>query len=146
MSSKQYGSLLIPVIMSRMPAEITLQIARKTSQDVWEVDEIMKIILADIEALEVSEKVRISEKGSDKLRSKFNMPTGTTKAFVTSTRGGVVRRSTGKFPARPFTSEKIFQISVLVNCAITLRFEVNCLRYVDLSAKSSMVVYAPGCG
>ena len=51
-SSKQYGSLLIPVIMSRMPAEITLQIARKTSQDVWEIDEIMNIILAEVEARE----------------------------------------------------------------------------------------------
>ena len=83
-SSKQYGSLLIPVITSRMPAEITLQIARKISQDVWEIDEIMNIILSEIEAREVSDKVRISEKGSDKLRPKFNMPAGTTKAFVAS--------------------------------------------------------------
>ena len=94
-SSRQYGSLLIPVIMSRMPAEITLQIARKTSQDVWEIDEIMNIILAEIEAREVSEKVRISEKGNDKLRSKFNMPAGTTKAFVAST--GSPKRSINCF-------------------------------------------------
>ena len=84
-SSMQYGSLLIPVIMSRMTSEITLQIARKTSQDVWEIDEILDIILAEIEAREVSEKVRISEKGDDKLKPKFNMPGATTKAFVAST-------------------------------------------------------------
>ena len=85
MSSKQYGSLLIPVIMSRMPTEITRQIARKTSQDVWEIDEIMVIMMAEILAREVSEKVRISEKRNDKLRPKFYMPAGTTKAFVAST-------------------------------------------------------------
>jgi len=84
-SSKQYGSLLIPVIILRMPAEVTLKIARKTSQDMWEIDERMSISLVKIEAREVSEKVRISEKGSVKLRSKFNMPAGTTKAFVAST-------------------------------------------------------------
>ena len=94
-SSKQYGSLLIPVIMSRMPSEITLQIARKTSQDVWEIDEIMDIILAEIEAREVSEKVRISEKGNDKLKPKFNMPAATTKAFVAST--GSPKRSVSCF-------------------------------------------------
>ena len=85
MSSKKYESLLIPVIVSRMSAEIALQIARKTSQDVWKIDEVMNVILAEIEAREVSEKARISEKGNDKLRSKFNMRAGTTKAFLAST-------------------------------------------------------------
>ena len=31
---EQYGSLLIPIIMSRMPEDITIQVARKTSEDV----------------------------------------------------------------------------------------------------------------
>ena len=94
-SSKQYGSLLIPVIMSHMPTEITLQIARKTSQDVWEINEILDIILAEIEAREVSEKVRIWEKGNDKLKPKCNMPAATMKAFVAST--GSPKRSVSCF-------------------------------------------------
>ena len=43
-SSEKYGSLLIPVIMSRMPSDITLQVARKTSEDIWSIEEIMTII------------------------------------------------------------------------------------------------------
>ena len=32
-TSERYGSLLIPVVMSRMPSEITLQVARKIEGD-----------------------------------------------------------------------------------------------------------------
>ena len=39
-SSSQYGSFLIPVIMSKLPAEVRLQIARVSARDVWEVDEL----------------------------------------------------------------------------------------------------------
>ena len=33
-SSEQYGSLLVPVIFSRMPEEIALDVARKTTENV----------------------------------------------------------------------------------------------------------------
>jgi len=48
-SSEKYGGLLIPVIMSRMPTEIALQVARKTSEDIWKIDDIMEIIRKEIE-------------------------------------------------------------------------------------------------
>eukprot|EP00795_Rhopilema_esculentum_P016270 gene16270-biopygen5527 len=56
-SSERYGSLLVPVIMSRMPAEITLQVARKTSEQIWRIDEILDIIRKEIEAREISRKL-----------------------------------------------------------------------------------------
>ena len=34
-TAEQYGSLLIPVIMSKLPSEIRLEIARKTERDVY---------------------------------------------------------------------------------------------------------------
>ena len=34
-TSDQYGSLLIPFIMARIPSEIAVQIARKTKKGVW---------------------------------------------------------------------------------------------------------------
>ena len=43
-SADQYGSLLIPVIMSKLPNEIRLQIARKSTQEVWKIDELLDII------------------------------------------------------------------------------------------------------
>ena len=47
-----------------MPTEIMLQIARQTSQDVWEIDKIMDIIGMEIEAREASEKVSSSNRGN----------------------------------------------------------------------------------
>lgn len=43
-NSNQYGSLLIPVIMSKMPPEIRVQIARNTSREVWEMSELLEVI------------------------------------------------------------------------------------------------------
>ena len=39
--AEQYGSFLIPVIMSKLPAEIRLQIARVTTQEVWAIEELL---------------------------------------------------------------------------------------------------------
>ena len=38
-NSDQYGTLLIPIIMSKMPSDIRLQVARKASKDVWKIDD-----------------------------------------------------------------------------------------------------------
>ena len=40
-NATQYGSFLIPVIMSKLPAEVRLQIARVSVKDVWEVEELL---------------------------------------------------------------------------------------------------------
>ena len=54
-TSDQYGSLLIPVIMARIPSEIAVQIARKTKKDVWSVKEILETVKAEAEAREIGE-------------------------------------------------------------------------------------------
>ena len=41
-SSNQYGSLLIPVIMSKLPHEIRVQVARNTAREVWDVSEYVR--------------------------------------------------------------------------------------------------------
>jgi hypothetical protein len=43
-SADQYGSLLIPVIVSKLPNEIRLQIARNSTQAVWKIYELLDII------------------------------------------------------------------------------------------------------
>ena len=47
-SSEKYSNLLVPVIISRMPEDIALQVARKISKDVWNIREIMDIIQREI--------------------------------------------------------------------------------------------------
>ncbi|XP_028403926.1 uncharacterized protein LOC114526512 [Dendronephthya gigantea] len=58
-NSEQYGSLLIPVIMSKLPSETRLHIARNALDDVWKIDDLMKTISSEVEAREVSEHVMI---------------------------------------------------------------------------------------
>ena len=86
-SSEKYGSLLVPVIISRMPEDVALQVARKTSEDVWNIREIMDIIQREIEAREVSKKItgqdrKRSEKEPFRPFQRYVSPQGTTKSFV----------------------------------------------------------------
>lgn len=84
-SSERYGCLLVPVIMKRMPNEIALQVARKTSEDVWDINEIMEIIRKEIEARELSKGITVTERVSKpimRVNQQQNQPTGTTRSFI----------------------------------------------------------------
>ena len=60
--AEQDGSFLIPVIMSRLPAEVRLHVARVSTKDVWEINELFKVIQAEVEAREMSDTTKIQEK------------------------------------------------------------------------------------
>ena len=62
-SSEQYSSLLITIIMSKMPSDIRLEIARKAEREVWKIDELLETIRLEIEAGEISEATKSSERG-----------------------------------------------------------------------------------
>ena len=83
-SSDQYGSLLIPVIMSRVPKDISLQIARHTSKEIWSISELLTIIKNEVEAREMRDYVHIADNKTPttttKCRTTVNM--GTTAVFV----------------------------------------------------------------
>ena len=82
-SSDNYGSLVTPVIISRMPQDIALQVTRQTSKDVWNVEEIMTTIQQEIEAREVSRKMVGTEKRKSVSRQQQHAPSvSTTKSFV----------------------------------------------------------------
>ena len=57
-NSNQYGSLLIPVIMSKMLPEIRVRIARNTACEVWEMSELLEVIRQEVEAREISDGVK----------------------------------------------------------------------------------------
>ena len=42
--STQYGSLLIPIIMAKLPPEIQVHVARNTPEDVWDIESILSVI------------------------------------------------------------------------------------------------------
>jgi len=59
-SSRQYGSLLIPVIMSKLPDDIHVRAACETNKDVWDIDDLLVIIKQEVEAREASEGTRVN--------------------------------------------------------------------------------------
>ena len=60
--AEQDGSFLIPVIMSRLPAEVRLHVVRVSTKDVWEINELLKVIQAEVEAREMSDTMKIQER------------------------------------------------------------------------------------
>ena len=58
--SEQYGSLLIPIIMTKLPQELRLRFARDTNKEVWEIEELMDLVKREVEAREASELVKLN--------------------------------------------------------------------------------------
>lgn len=46
--SQEYGSLLIPIIMSKLPNEIRLEIAGKSTDVVWKINELLDTIKGEV--------------------------------------------------------------------------------------------------
>ncbi len=59
--AEQYGMLLIPVIMSKLPEDVRMQIARNTSNEVWKIDDLLNLIKHEVEAREVCENVKAND-------------------------------------------------------------------------------------
>ena len=91
-TSDQYGSLLIPVIMSKLPSEIRLQIARNSKDSVWKMEELLNVIKVEVEAREASEMTMAKTSEGGKVQppgrdSKFRNQTPTANSLV-SQQGG----------------------------------------------------------
>lgn len=65
-NSSQYGSLLIPVVMSKL----RIQIARNTIQEVWEISDLLNVIQKEVEAREISESIKATIEKPKKQPSK----------------------------------------------------------------------------
>ena len=43
-NSDQYGSFLITIIMSKLPDDVKLRVAREATEEVWKIDDLMNVI------------------------------------------------------------------------------------------------------
>ena len=59
-TAEQYGSMLIPVVTSKLLTKIRVQIARLTSPEVWSIREMLELIRNEVEAREASEHVKLN--------------------------------------------------------------------------------------
>ena len=82
----QYGSFLIPVIMSKLPVDVRLHIARVSTKDVWEIKELLEVIRREVDAREMSETMKVHDKkGTDMIHghtSKKSHPQYTASSLV----------------------------------------------------------------
>ena len=47
--------------MAKLPPPVHLQIARVTTRDVWDMDELLQVIKNEVEARELSEGIKVCE-------------------------------------------------------------------------------------
>ena len=59
-TSAQYGSLLIPVIMTKFLSDIRLRIARETGREAWWIDDLLRILKQEVEVREASEGAAVN--------------------------------------------------------------------------------------
>jgi len=69
MEVKEYGSFLIPIVMDRLPVDVCLQIARVTTKEVWEMDEVLEVLRTEVEAREISDKINMNKNRNPLLQS-----------------------------------------------------------------------------
>ena len=81
-TSEQYGSLLIPVIMTKFPSEIRLRIARELGKNAWRITPLLNILKAEVEAREVSDGSTISSMKSSTVQSPRVSSNSTGSALV----------------------------------------------------------------
>ena len=109
----QYGTLLIPI--PKFPPEIRVHVARNTTQDVWNIKSILNVIQSEIEAREISEKVKAMAK-----RPSYQKPDNlTTSSFLTDSR-------------QPFQTPKC------VYCS-ERHFSASCEIVTDYNARKSIL-------
>ena len=132
--SQQYGSLLIPIIMAKLPPEIRIHVARNTSQDVWEIEALLDLLQHEIEAREISEKIKAvtpTETFPPKRQQDFNWkprnvpPSPTAGTFLVDNQ------------SPPFTPTCVY-------CSAK-HFSASCENVTDISARKSILAREKRC-
>ena len=121
-TADKYGSLLIPVIMARLPKPISLQIARHTSNDIWTLGELMDLLRKEVEAREINDEVSVKEKTSTKTHQQ-QMPTTTSLSVKTKERYSI--------PTCIFCNKK--------------HFSAQCRTVVDMQKRKELIQKSGRC-
>ena len=117
--STQYGSLLIPIIMAKLPPEIRVHVARNTNEDVWDIEPILSVIQNEIEARELSEKIKAMTNNTEPKRPPQFQKHPTTGSFVVETT-----------PPLPTPT--------CVYCS-EMHFSASCLKITDINARKTIL-------
>ena len=83
-SAQQYGSLLTPIVMSKLPSDIRLLVARKTNGSLLELNSIIELLKVEVEAREASFSLKTHDVENRKPweRNRVNGGKNVTGAFL----------------------------------------------------------------
>ena len=56
--SDQYGSLLVPIVMTKLPPELRQSFICDTTKEVWEIDELMGALKKEVKATKSADLVK----------------------------------------------------------------------------------------
>ncbi|XP_057299451.1 uncharacterized protein LOC130630070 [Hydractinia symbiolongicarpus] len=59
--AENYGPMLIPVVLSKLPNDIKLMISRKFDEDIWDAEAVLKILRKEIMAREKLSNIKLDE-------------------------------------------------------------------------------------
>ena len=79
---EQYSSLLIPMIISKLPGDVQLRIARGMKDEVWKIGDLLGVIKQEVEAREACEGTKLKPHLRPNTTPNTNHPTAGT--FVTN--------------------------------------------------------------
>ena len=90
MTAKQHGSFLIPVIMSKLPLDVRIQVARVMAKEAWDFQELLAVIKAEVEAREISDTIKITKRKTvdNYPNRRFNLPPPSTATLASQFRHG----------------------------------------------------------
>jgi len=119
MKSDQYGTLLIPVIRSKLPSKVKLRIAREATDEVWKINDLMEVIKREVEAREAC----------DGVKTKPQIKTNINPIAHTPTAGTFVTQGTG------------------VHCAYCrgLHYSASCDKVKDIKARKDILLKSGRC-
>ena len=81
----QYGTLLIPMVMTKIPEEIRLQVAKKIGKENWELDQVLANLKIELEAWEACGQLHVDrQSGSHFKSSRSSFSQSTTSALLSS--------------------------------------------------------------
>ncbi|CAB3989185.1 Hypothetical predicted protein [Paramuricea clavata] len=112
-SSKQYGKLLVPILMNKIPQELQLIITRKLGKEKWDLDALQNTFKEELEAREMCEFVtasRNNNKGKGPPDSPKSNPTAT---VFSDTEEGILLQTATAPVCNPRRPEKIVSARIL---------------------------------
>ena len=83
-SQESYGSLLIPIILGKLPADIRRSLAREHCHLEWTIDQLRHALLKEIKILEAGLNI-------EKHESEYTTPHNPTAAFYAGAKDGIAR-------------------------------------------------------